>query len=160
MPTAPATGYLKPYTNSNLGLEELHSVNSLGTEYIYGTELGTHQLGRFMTNGSSPDTWDGIYLNAISFAGTKTYHLRTPDATNNAPNYLYVQLSAAASPNTSCEYWYGFSGRDALINNSLFGGGSKMDMMFCLPNYVSTQKFFAGYTNSIGQNNTVHNPSI
>jgi len=157
-PTSPTTGYLKPYANSNLGIEELHSVNSLGVENIFETDIGTHTMGRFLYNGGTV-VWDGFFSGLINNAGTVSAHVISPDAINNAPNYMYVKLPGAASPQSQAEYWFSIASRDAKVNNSLFGGGSELDIMFCLPDYVSTQKFFAGYAATILQLNTVHNPS-
>lgn len=156
--TAPASGNVKPYGSSINGQDELWTSNSSGVDLPLQTGNGMHQSGRWTTNGTATYA-EGFFTSAVSTFGTSTFNLRTYDAANLAPNLMYNKLSGLASPNISVELLYGFTGRDALINNSAYGGGSRLIIDCVLPSYTSTQRFFAGYTATFGQISTTSDPS-
>jgi hypothetical protein len=156
--TAPSSGNIKVYGNSINGQDELWTSNSAGVDIQVETFLGQHQWGLWTTNGTSTQQ-QGFFTAATSTSGTSTFNLRTYDATNLAPNLMYNKLTGSASPNNQVEIWFGYTGRDAMIGNNTYGGGSKLVIDCALPSYVSTQRFFAGYTSTFGQISTTTDPS-
>jgi hypothetical protein len=156
--TAPSAGNVKAYGSSINGEDELWTSNSSGVDLALQTDMGMHQYGQFSTNGTAIQT-TGHFVSAISNAGTSTFNLRTYDATNLAPNLMYNKLTGTASTNNQVELWYGFTGRDAMVGNAAFGAGSKLTIDCVLPAYVSTQRFFAGYTATFGQISSTVDPS-
>ena len=156
--TAPSSGSVKVYGSSINGQDELWGNNSLGVDLPFETFLGNHQWGLFTTNGTAIQT-QGFYVSAITPSGTAAFNLRTYDATNLAPNLMYYKLTGSASVNNQVELYFGYTGRDALIGNAAYGAGSKLVIDCVLPAYVSTQRFFAGYSSTFGQMSTTTDPS-
>lgn len=157
-PSATATGTLNISATSQNTIEEAYVVPSSGLGYVLQGEIGQEDIGYFTTNGTAIQTM-GRYVSAISSSGTSTFNLRTYDASNVAPNELYNKLTGLASANNQVELWFGFTSRDAMIGNAAYGAGSKLTMRFCIPAYVSTQRFFAGYASVFGQLSTTSDPS-
>jgi len=149
---------LKIYSNNQTGIDELHSVPFVGSESIMQSSLGQKVTGRWTLNGTT-EIAEGFYTSAISTAGAGSFNLRTYDATNLLPNYMYKKYTAAASANTQSEVYYGFTSRAAMIGNNTYGGQAKWVGTFGLPGYVSTQRVFAGYINTFATLTTTVDPS-
>lgn len=156
--SSPVSGRLKMYSSSLNGAPEIHTVTDGGTEAPLQTAIRVKTQGRFYTNGTSLIT-EGFYSSAAGLSGSTTFNLITYDAINTAPNFLYYKVTTAASANSQAELYYGFTGRDAIIGNDAAGGGSQLTIIFCLPNYASTQRVFAGYAATFGNIGTTADPS-
>ena len=156
--TSPTSGRTKIYSSSLNGAPELHTVTDGGIETPIQTAVRNRTQGRFYTNGTSLVT-EGFYTSAAGLSGAVTFNLITYDAINTAPNYLYYKVTTAASANSQAELYYGFTSRDAIIGNDAAGGGSQLTIIFCLPNYASTQRVFVGYAATFGNIGTTADPS-
>ena len=159
IPTNGNPGMLKIIADSLYGYEQLMTISgTTGLATPLQTSNVHHYDGRMYSNGGAVLA-DGFYNSAISNSGTPSFVLRTYDASNCAPNFLSIKTSTSASPNSSTEWWYGFSGRDGMITSSIFTGGSVLVMDFHLAAYFSTQRAFFGYTSTSTQMTTTGDPS-
>jgi hypothetical protein len=158
LPAAPAAGNLIMGATNMNGIEEGFFQPSSGIGYPVQSDLAGLDIGHWTTNGTGPQQ-TGRYVSAITLVGAGSFNLRTYDATNVAPNQIYEKLIGSASANNQVEAYFGFTSRDAMIGNAKYGAGSKLGMHFCIPGYVSTQRFFAGYASTFAQLSTTTDPS-
>ena len=155
IPSAPASGNLKIYSNNSLQLDELHAVPSVGPEFGLQKSLGQFRVSKLYPNlGGTQLVADGpdfLYAdgssNLFPGLGSVTINNITYDATNALPNLFTAKAASAASTNAQAGWYYAstaaFNG--VLINNSNYIGGAKLIVTFGLSVYASTQRVLIGY---------------
>ena len=157
IPAAPSSGNLKLYSNNGIGIDELHEIPSLGTEYILQASLSQHRVSKlYPQDGSAsllPEGTDFTYAGGSIYAsiGSATTVNSTYDATNALPNVFTVKAASAASANSSAGWYYAsaISTNPVLIQNTAYSGATRLTIEFGLSVYASTQRIFIGYnTNS------------
>jgi hypothetical protein len=97
-----------------------------------------------------------------SAVGTLTLLQRSYDASNLQPNFKKVQYACQTGfPNGNAEMKYTVAGGEILLGNNLYGGGAKLVITICFPNFNPAERMFFGYRNTTtGMSATIQPSSI
>jgi len=158
-PSAPSSGSGLPWMSNANGRDELHILPPSGyNDFPVQAAVKQERIAHMIPTPSTL-LYDDFYTSNISSAGTLAVNTISYDATNLAPNRLYYKLTGTAAGNVSVEWRYSGVGGDALIGNNNYGAGSQLTILCYLPGYVSTQRFFAGFTSSTAAISASSDPS-